>query len=457
MPKIEIDYSNTIIYKIACKDPLITDVYVGHTTNFVQRKYAHKQACNNVKSQCYNLKLYKTIRSNGNWFNWDMTIIQFYNCKNHLEARHKEQEHFIALKATLNSIEQLPPKIVHVEPHSIQHNTIFSQKCQNQNYNVSCVMCDYVTCRKKDFNKHLLTKKHINNVQQCGYNANNIKLPNTLQIIPQAKLYSCVCGKIYMDNSGLWRHKKKCDQQSMCKIVEPKIVEKIESKIEEKIEPKIVEKIEPKIEEKPLEIFDKEMLIIQLLKQNQELQQSLIELAKNSINITNNNTNNSHNKTFNLQIFLNEECKDALNINEFVSSIKVELDDLEATGRLGYVEGVSRIMNKNLKKLDINKRPIHCSDLKREVLYIKNDDQWTKEEDTKPILKKAIKQVAFENIKKINEWKQKHPGCTNSDSRKNDLYLKIVGNAMSGLTTEEQIKNIDKIVSKVAKETIIDK
>ena len=154
---------------------------------------------------------------------------------------------------------------------------------------------------------------------------------------------------------------------------------------------------------------------------------------------------------------MNEECKDALNISEFVSSIKVELEDLEATGRLGYVEGVSRIMNKNLKELDINKRPIHCSDLKREVLYIKNNDEWTKEEEEKPILKKAIKQVAFENIKKIGEWKQKHPGCTDSDSRKNDLYLNIVGNAMSGSTTEEQVKNINKIISKVAKDAVIDK
>ena len=171
--------------------------------------------------------------------------------------------------------------------------------------------------------------------------------------------------------------------------------------------------------------------------------------------INNTNTNNSHNKTFNLQFFLNEECKDALNINEFVSSIKLELDDLELTGRLGYVEGVSRIMNKNLKELDINKRPIHCSDLKREVLYIKNDDQWTKEDDSNPILKKAIKQVAFENIKLISDWRKKNPGCMDSDSRKNNLYLKIVGNAMSGLTTEEQLSNIDKIVSRVAKETVI--
>jgi hypothetical protein len=114
-------------------------------------------------------------------------------------------------------------------------------------------------------------------------------------------------------------------------------------------------------------------------------------------------------------------------------------------------------MNKNLNELDVNKRPIHCSDIKREVLYIKNDDQWSKEEDNKPILKRAIKQVALENIRQISEWKKKYPDCTDSESRKNDTYLKIVSNSMSGLTTEEQIKNIDKIISKVAKEAVINK
>ena len=307
-----------------------------------------------------------------------------------------------------------------------------------------CEICNYNTCRKKDFNKHLLTTKHSSNTKQSSYAVKKDKSCQQLQTIFQDKKYECSCGKIYVDNSGLWRHKKKCIINKKDEILN----------IPEIIEPKS----EPKIEDKMPENFDKEMLIIQLLKQNQELQQSLIELSKKSINITNNhNTNNSHNKTFNLQFFLNEECKDALNISEFVSSIKVELEDLEATGRLGYVEGVSRIMNKNLKELDVNKRPIHCSDLKREILYIKNDDQWIKEEETKPILKKAIKQVAYENIKQINEWKKKYPDCTDSDSRKNDLYLKIVGNSMSGLTTEEQLKNYEKIISKVAKESIIDK
>jgi hypothetical protein len=254
-------------------------------------------------------------------------------------------------------------------------------------------------------------------------------------------LFCETCNKEYKDRTGLWRHRKKCAEKNPD-------------------DKKIAGEKSPEI--KTSDSSDKEIIKL-LIHENSEFKNLILELVKkDSLNITNNNntnhnTNNSHNKTFNLQFFLNEECKDALNISEFVSSIKVELEDLEATGRLGYVEGVSRIMNKNLKELDISKRPIHCSDLKREVVYIKNDDQWTKEEEAKPILKKAIKQVAFENIKMIGEWRKKYPGCMDSDSRKNDLYLKIVGNAMSGLTTEEQLSNIDKIVSKVAKEAVIDK
>jgi hypothetical protein len=258
----------------------------------------------------------------------------------------------------------------------------------------------------------------------------------------------CLCGKSYADNSGLWRHKKNC----------------FKSNIEENKETNIKKLIEDKHESLNNNILMDKDLIMMLINENKEFKQmildqnkTIIELSKNNMNVTNNNTNNSHNKTFNLQFFLNEECKDALNISEFVSSIKVELEDLETTGRLGYVEGVSRIINKNLNDLEQSKRPIHCSDLKREVLYIKNDDQWTKEDETRPILKKAIKQVANENIKQIGEWRKKYPDCTDSDSIKNDTYLKIVSNSMSGLTSEEQSKNINKIVTNVAKEAVIDK
>ena len=294
----------------------------------------------------------------------------------------------------------------------------------------TCDLCDYKCSKSSEWVRHNSTAKHT---KRQNANVLATKMPEKL-------LFCELCKKEYKDRTGLWRHKKICA-------------------IKSQDDKKIATEKSPEI--KISESSDKEIIKL-LIHENSEFKNLILELVKkDSLNITNNNTNNtntnSHNKTFNLQFFLNEECKDALNISEFVSSIKVELEDLEATGRLGYVEGVSRIMNKNLKELDISKRPIHCSDLKREVVYIKNDDQWTKEDDSKPILKKAIKQVAFENIKMIGEWRKKYPGCMASDSRKNDLYLKIVGNAMSGLTTEEQISNINKIVSKVAKEAVIDK
>ena len=269
-----------------------------------------------------------------------------------------------------------------------------------------CNICDYNTVRKSSYDKHLLTAKHQKKLQGDAKVAKSCKIIETDFICKK-------CEKQYISRNGLWKHNKVCIGTS-----------------------------------------DKD-LIIMLLKQNSEL------ILKMGTNHTNSNNTNSHNnisnKTFNLQFFLNEECKDALNISEFVSSIKMDLDDLETTGKLGYVEGVTRIINKNLNELDQTMRPIHCSDMKREVLYIKSDDQWIKENDSKPVLTKAIKQVAHENIRQISEWRKKHPDCTDPDSKKNDLYLNIVSNAMSGITSEEQVKNYEKIISNVAKEVTIDK
>ena len=238
-----------------------------------------------------------------------------------------------------------------------------------------------------------------------------------------SKFVCNICNKKYSDNSGLWRHKKKCNISSF---------EKKDNYHEE--------------------LSDKELMMI-IVKQNSQL----LDVIKNGTHNTINSNNNSNNKTFNLQFFLNETCKDAINISDFVNSIKPQLADLETTGRLGYVEGVSNIILNNLNNLNNHERPIHCSDQKREVIYIKDNDEWIKENDDKPILTKAIKVIANENIKNINQWKKLNPDCTDSDSKKNNLYLKIVSNAMSGLTAEESNKNINKIISNVAKEVIINK
>ena len=407
MPKVVIDYSNTIIYKITCKDPLITDVYVGHTTNFIQRKHTHKLTCNNQKSPIYNLKLYNIIRANGNWSNWDMSIIKTYNCKDLIEAIEKETIHILLLDPTLNCDNN---------PVSSTTKPVVARFIKDAE-NLECHSCDYICSTKYNFDRHLSTKKH----KMIHLDTMSKKTSKPINI------FECFCGKKYKYSQGLSKHKLTCIQKQ---------TKQTNSDFN----------------------FDKN-LFLELLQQNNELQKSLIELSK-TLQINNNTTNNNsiiNNKTFNIQVYLNDDCKDALNMSEFVSSIQVQIQDLEETGRLGYVEGVSRIINKNLNNLEVTKRPIQCSDLKRETLYIKDDDIWVKEGEEKDKLKMAIKQIAKKNIQQIGNWVNAHPNCRDSDSRKNDTYLNIVSNAMPGITKEEQCSNINKIVTNVAKKVTIDK
>jgi hypothetical protein len=203
MPKVEIDYSNTIIYKITCNDDSVKDVYVGHTTNFVQRKHAHKQSCINEKAPNHKCKLYKVIRENGGWFNWRMEIINFFNCKDHYEARIKEQEYFVLLNATLNSIEPMPKpkdKTFTTENQQQQGATENLLPISSKFY---CENCDFKCSYKKDYLRHIETKKHA----KCD--------PTTLNdnVYPKkpVNIYTCKnCDKEYKDRVGLWRHKKKC-------------------------------------------------------------------------------------------------------------------------------------------------------------------------------------------------------------------------------------------------------
>jgi len=285
-----------------------------------------------------------------------------------------------------------------------------------------CEKCDFKCYMKCDWERHIVRPKHL-----MEANGNQIE-PQKLK-----KTYNCGCGKKYDSKSGLWKHKQSC-------IYESKSDENMYNKSDD--------------------ISQKELIML-LIKENTEMKQMMMEVIKNGThnnnNNNNNNTNNSHNKTFNLQFFLNETCKDAINITDFVNSIDLQISDLEETGQIGYVEGISKVVIKNLNNLDTNKRPIHCSDLKREVLYIKDDNQWTKENENKDKMKNAIKQIAHKNIKQIPEWVKMHPTCLQADSKQNDKYLKMVSNCMSGGTSNEQNTNINKIISKVAKEVIIEK
>ena len=205
-------------------------------------------------------------------------------------------------------------------------------------------------------------------------------------------------------------------------------------------------------------------LILELIKNNKEMKNIILEqnntinnLVQNGTNSNNTTTNNTTNNAFNLNFFLNETCKDAMNITDFVSSIKLSLEDLENTGKQGYIKGISDIIIKKLSNLEQCFRPIHCSDMKREILYIKHNNEWTKETEDKPILTNVIKKVANENIKQIQYWRDKNPDCTDPSLKKNNIYLKIVSNSMNGLTKEEGDNNINKIITNVAKEVIINK
>jgi len=293
-----------------------------------------------------------------------------------------------------------------------------------------CDLCSYYTAYSKDFNKHILTKKHISMSEEIDGNIKEMK-----------KILFCEnCDKTFKTSSGLWKHKKTC----CCEI----------NTTDKEYDDEYIYQ--------GINIKDKDALVLHLLKQNGELQNKIIEMASQSNMI--NSHNNSHNtnttnidKNFNLNFFLNETCKNAMNISEFVSSIQMNLDDLEHTGRTGYIEGISNIIVKNLNRLEQHMRPLHCSDFKREVLYIKDNNEWLKESGNKPILTNAIKTIANDNIKQISKWKDNYPDCTKSESKKNDLYLKIVSNSMNGLTKEEGEKNINKIITNVAKQVTIDK
>ena len=291
----------------------------------------------------------------------------------------------------------------------------------------SCEYCEYITNNKKDFSKHLSTSKHKNETNETKSETKNPqKSPD----------HNCLCGKNFNSRTSLWRHRKTCDFEN--------------NNNQELI-------INPE------DISNFTQIIMEVMKSNNELQKQMVELVKtntgtimNSHNTITNNTNtNSNNKTFNLQVFLNETCKDAMNIMDFVDSLQIQLSDLENVGRNGFVAGISDIILKNLRALYITQRPIHCSDQKREIVYVKDDNVWhndTKEQPENQKLKKAIKYIAHKNTCLIKEWKAKYPDCGQSASRKSDLYNKIVYEAMS-----LDNANAEKIIKRITKEIGIDK
>jgi len=300
----------------------------------------------------------------------------------------------------------------------------------------SCKICDYNTSYKHNFDKHLLTSKHQKNTFcQPLATFSNQKYEKVLKSMGE-KFECKVCNKIYKDKTGLWRHNKKCL-----------------SKIQENLCNK---ELMTKLIEQNMCLITQNQEFKDLIKEQNDAIVKLAEKNGSKYSTINNNSINSNNN-FNINFYLNETCKNALNISEFIDTLVVSLDDLADTARLGYVEGISKIFIKGLSNIDVHNKPIHCSDLKREILYIKNNNMWVKETDNKPILTNAIKTVAHKNLKQITEWQKLNPEYSDPDSKQSDEYQKILFNVISGSTQEEAENNYSKIVRNVAKKTVIDK
>jgi len=271
-----------------------------------------------------------------------------------------------------------------------------------------CKICDYISVNVKDYKKHLLTNKHQNRTI-----LNNLepKIPKN------PKEFICsVCQKCYKAKNSLWYHEQKCFKQ---KSNDNNLNVENDSSNKE--------------------------LIMLLIKENSDLKNMMLKvIEKGTHSTTNHNINNSNNKAFNLNFFLNETCKDAMNITDFVDFIKPQLSDLIDIGELGYVDGISKIIVKNLNSLDETIRPIHCTDKKRETFYVKDQNQWEKEDENKTKLKKIVKHIANKNIRLLPQYRAKFPDYNDSDSIHSDEHSKIVIEAMicDNQKDEKIIKNI---------------
>jgi hypothetical protein len=272
-----------------------------------------------------------------------------------------------------------------------------------------CNFCDYGTCRKNRYAEHLITAKH----QKKAF-GNNLE---TFGNVISEKIVCNVCLKEFKHRSGLWKHKKKCENE-------------------------------------PKNNSNKDELIQYLMKESQELKNLILEIAKKDT--YNQSINNSHNKTFNLQLFLNETCKNAMNITDFVDSLQLQLSDLERVGEVGYIEGISSIIVKSLNALDVTERPIHCTDKKRETMYVKDENKWEKEDEKKLKMHKMVRKVANKNINLISEFREKYPDYKKCNTKVSDQFNKIIIESMGGHGDNDYEKE-EKIIKKISKEVFIDK
>ena len=302
--------------------------------------------------------------------------------------------------------------------------------------NYSCERCNFHTINVSNYNAHLLTKKHISNM---SYEAANYKI------------YNCKnCDKEFLNPSGLWKHNKKCQ-----------ITEEIKDKQNDNnLTNEMIFEVLKNSKELQNFLMEQNNKLIEQHSMSMEQNNKLMEIVKtNSCGMTNsnNNSNNTTNNQFNLQFFLNETCKDAMNITDFINSLQLTTQDFENTGKVGFIDGISKIIINKLNSVDTTIRPMHCTDAKRETLYIKDENVWEKEDNNKSRFKKVVKQIANKNLHQIVNWKDEHPDCINLDTPDNIAFRKYYKVAVGGESNEEDEKFFEKIKRNVLKEIVVNK
>ena len=468
MPKIKIDYGNMIFYKVYCLNPSVNKIFVGHTTNMVQRKHVLKK-----QTELRYSEIFDVINKNGGWKCWRIKEIEKYNdCKTHADVLMREKYHYDILENLILSGHHEVKKIKKEDEHHLDTNKV------NNNY--KCEYCEYECEQKKHFQQHISTRKHheivtfiemmneykekvIENVKCSSEKLENTSLENTSQVTePEKKEYKCIaCGKIYKNMSGLCKHRHICKKKLLQKMQEKEAVSKT---IHEECEDDVV--VESYAAAEPTELVtsaipekEKDEIIIQLLKdnesmktfmkeQNNMLKEMMRQINTNGSTIT---TTNNIKQKFNINIFLNEQCKDAINMGDFIKSLKITFHDLEITRDKSLEESVSTIMLRGLKELDVYKRPIHCTDQKRDVMYIKDEEKWEKD-DGNVKLKESIDTLSNKQMYTLKEWRDSDPELKTNDDKRDKFVT-----TLNRVCTPIPETSGKRLIKAIGKEIYIDK
>ena len=476
MPKIKIDYGNMIFYKVCCLNPSVNKIFVGHTTNMVQRKHVLKK-----QTELRYSEMFDVINKNGGWKCWRIKEIEKYNdCKTHADVLTREKYHYDILENLILSGHHELKKIKKEDEHLDTHKVNNSYKCE---------YCEYECEQKKHFQQHISTRKHhemvtlvemineykekvIENVKFSSEKIENTSLENTsLENTPQItesekKEYKCIaCGNVYKNMSGLCKHRHICKKKILQKIQEKEAVSKTIH--EEECKDDVVESSAAE----PTELVsaaatpekEKDEIIIQLLKDNESMKTFMKEqnnMLKEMMRQINTNvvsgsstitTTNNIKQKFNINIFLNEQCKDAINMGDFIKSLKITFHDLEITRDKSLEESVSTIMLRGLKELDVYKRPIHCTDQKRDVMYIKDEEKWEKD-DGNVKLKESIDTLSKKQMFTLKEWRDSDPELKTNDDKR-DKFVTTLNHVCTPIPETSG----KRLIKTIGKEIYIDK